>query len=412
MTRPIQTIQTPFKRRFERALKQWFPGIFFVIMCAACVWLSQFQNQKTVLIGEVEVAEFIVASPQAGIVNQVLPDLNDDTDPVYSVVTKGQLIVRLDDGTVQQTLNDLQDELLSLSRSVNIELARIDSTSGMRKAPVRSETGSVLKTDSEVADQKTNLTNEMQAWRLGAAAIERQLKQVDLTRQQLQLRNASHQLSSLTRSSDVTLTDTDIANHPLQTRKNELELAVARLSTDLAFGGTGKAGGKLLSAIDESGLSPSGRSLFSSLRRRCQLLQSRLAATIKLASSLDIVSPVAGQIDKAHVSPLQSIAAGQPVVNIVPNQGAYVIGYAREKSALRPVAGMKVALRSLADPTHRFESRVESVGPKVESIPERQRVNPRIEEWGRPVRIPIPDQMAAQPGSAIAIEFVIGHPSE
>ena len=408
MTQTSQPIPTPVGRKLSRGIKQWLPSVAFVLMCAACLWLSQFQGQTVMLTGEVEARELIISSPQAGIVDAILPELGENTDPVYSNVSKGQLIVRLDDGSIRQTLDELQSELLSLSRSVDVELARIDSSDEAPRVPVSAKSASVLSGNKPADDQDQKLANELQAWRLGAATIERQLKQVELARLKLNLRQANYSRRL----------PADEPTHPLPQRarltlgswkkKRALEMAVAKLNTDLAFDGTAQTNRKLLSSVDESGLSVAVRSLFRSMRRRCDLLQSRLAATEKSASSLDILSPVDGQIDGTHVQPLQLVEPGAPIVSMIPSRETYAIGYARENSAIRPVVGMSVALRSHSDPSLRFTSMIESVGPKIESIPSRHRINPRVEEWGRPVRIPIPEEMAIEPGSSVSIELVVG----
>lgn len=411
MPEPSQTIPTPLGRQFQRGLKRWMPGVCFLAMCGACIWLSQFQSRQTLLIGEVEVSELIVASPQTGIVNRILPDLQDQTDPVYSTVKEGQLIFRLDDGSVRQRLDELQSEMLSLSQSVAVELARIDSIGDSTEVPVSTETTPALPEKRVAADLNKQLANELQAWRLGATTIERQLKQVELTRQQLELRDVEYRRMSAEHGNPSSVSDAPALVNDLLQRKSELELAVAKLNTDLAFDGTAQTSGKLLSNIDESGLSAAGRSLFRSLRRRCQLVQSQLAAAMKSASTLDTYSPIDGQIDDTFTRSLQSIVMGEPVMSVIPSRGTYAVGYARELSVLRPFVGMQVVLRSPTDPTHRFESTVESVGPKIESIPARQRANSRIEEWGRPVRIPVPKEMAIQPGSVLEIIFVGSHGS-
>jgi len=381
-------------------------------MCAACLWLSQFQSQTIALTGAVEATELVIASPQAGIVNSVLPDLNENVDPVYSTVSKGQLILRLDDRSVLLDLDDLQSELLSLSRSVNVELTRIDLASETVEVPVSAKSSSVLSSEQERTEPSQKLANEIQAWRLGAATIERQLKQVELTRAKLRLREIDHQRSNLARNKVTrSAPESDSTSTQLLGQKSDLEMTVAKLNTDLAFDGTAQNGGKMLSNVDESSLSVAARSLFRSMRRRCELLESRLIAAKDSANSLDVTSPVDGQIEKTHAQALQVIETGAPIVSIVPSRETYAIGYARERSAVRPVVGMPVTLRSLSDPSHRFESRIEAVGPKIESIPTRHRVNARVEEWGRPVRIPIPEEMAIEPGSSIAIELIVGQKS-
>ena len=228
-----------------------------------------------------------------------------------------------------------------------------------------------------------------------------------MTRQQLELRKIKYQqLLSQQEIGDAGNDAVSTSNqNELQRQRAALELAVARLNTDLAFDGSDQTGGKLLTNIDESGLSATGRSLFRSLRRRCQLAESQLMAAMKSANLLDIVSPIEGQINQTYVHALEAIVAGTPVVSVVPRRSGYVTGYVREHSVLNPIVGMPVVMWSRSDPSLRFDSRVESVGPKIEAVPVRQRANSRVEEWGRPVRIPIPEEMAVQPGSVLEIEF-------
>jgi multidrug resistance efflux pump len=407
MTQSTQPIPTPVGRKLERGIRQWLPGVAFVLMCAACLWLSQFQGQTVVLTGEVEARELIISSPQAGIIRAILPELSENTDPVYSNVSEGQLIVRLDDGSVRQTLDELQSELLSLSRSVNVELAGVDSNAEATQVPVSADSTSAISGNKQTDNPEQKNANELQAWRLGAATIERQLKQVELARLKLQLRQVQFSGLAGDKINQPSSTSNSI-NNQLMEKKGALEMTIAKLSTDLAFDGTAQTNQKLLSSVDESGLSVAVRSLFRSMRRRCELLQSRLAATEKSANALDILSPADGQIDKTHVQPMQLIEPGAPIASMIPSRETYAIGYSRERSGIRPVVGMSVALRSLSDPNLRFASTIESVGPKIESIPSRHRVNPRVEEWGRPVRIPIPKEMAIQPGSSIFIELIVG----
>jgi multidrug resistance efflux pump len=402
-------ISTPIGRRFQRVFVNWLPGVSFVLMCLACAWLLRHQSQSASLVGEVEVAEFVVVSPQAGIINHVLPGLHEGNS-IYAPVTKGQLVVRLDDSAVRGQLDSLQSELISLSQSAAVELARIDSMSPNAAVPVAGKARQTVRDDQSNADLDEQSSRELAAWRLGASMAEVQLKELELIRTRLDQRNVAFQLAAVSRSaggSEAT-TDNQALKTDLAKRKTELDLAIAKLSTDLSFGGVqagASASGDMLAKVDDSDLSAAGRSLFRSFRHRCQLVYSQLQLAAKSAQSLDVLSPADGQIDQTHVAQLQSIVIGEPIATIVPTRGEVVVAYAREQSRLRPFVGMPVTLRSSSDPAHSFAGVVESVGPKVESVPTRQRANPRVEEWGRPGRIRLPKELAAEPGSLLEIVF-------
>ena len=82
-----------------------------------------------------------------------------------------------------------------------------------------------------------------------------------------------------------------------------------------------------------------------------------------------------------------------------------MVVYSREQGIVRPFAGMPVTVSLVRDPQQKFSSTVASVGPKIESIPVRQRVNNRVEEWGRPMRIAVPSNVDLAPGSLVNVTF-------
>ena len=82
-----------------------------------------------------------------------------------------------------------------------------------------------------------------------------------------------------------------------------------------------------------------------------------------------------------------------------------MVVYAREQGIVRLAEGMPVTVSLLRDSRQKFSSTVASVGPKIESIPSRQRSNSRVEEWGRPMRIAVPSNVEIPPGSLVNVAF-------
>ena len=151
--------------------------------------------------------------------------------------------------------------------------------------------------------------------------------------------------------------------------------------------------------------------LFQSSVQRSEMLEQQIDALQKSASRLDIRAPITGQIEKSMVNQYDLVEAGTTVASITPTEGTVIVVYARETGPVRPFAGMPVILTARSNTLMRAETIVSSVGPKIESVPPRQRANPRVEEWGRPMRIEIPDSFVIEPGALVNVTFDLNRPS-
>lgn len=157
--------------------------------------------------------------------------------------------------------------------------------------------------------------------------------------------------------------------------------------------------------VDTDNLPTADQILFRQRSDRCRFITEQFASIISMIESLDIVSPAKGQISKAFVRSAQSLQQGTAVATVTPSTGTWVVVYSRDQGILRLAAGMPVTVSLLRDPRQKFSSTVASVGPKIESIPARQRSNPRVEEWGRPMRIAVPANVEISPGSLVSVAF-------
>ena len=78
------------------------------------------------------------------------------------------------------------------------------------------------------------------------------------------------------------------------------------------------------------------------------------------------------------------------------------MSYVREGSP-RPAAGDRVLVKSRQHPRVTVESLVERIGPQVEPIPLHQLRDPRLPEWGFPVRIALQPSQNWIPGELVEI---------
>lgn len=86
--------------------------------------------------------------------------------------------------------------------------------------------------------------------------------------------------------------------------------------------------------------------------------------------------------------------------------GRYIVSYVRPDQGIQPKAEMPVQVRLRAASARPLPSKVESIGPQIEQIPQHQCRDPRVPEWGLPVRIRIPFGCAARPGELLDVSFL------
>lgn len=373
MSHPKPPTATPLRHRLNRARLRLLPLLFFVFVCSASYYLWQFQNTAVVEVGLVEVVSHVVVSPAAGkIAHWSTPD--GKPLPVNSVIDKNETIAVLDDAPLRATLDDLSQQSKRLREFVAIRWPSIDITN----APPLSEAIALIKNHSSSVDRKIYSLS-----------------------QQLAFRSVDLELSMLKKSA---VTSSDMQQlQQLQTRRATL---AAQLTPWQPFGsGNANALTSDLSGVDEQEFENADRLAFMKLRETCQSIDEQLAAARQTGDLLNIVSPFRGQVDRASVGPHENVTAGTPIITITQMRGKFVIAYARENRGqlATPGSPVVIGLRGQNNPT--ADSFVDSVGATFVSIPPRQRLNSNIEEWGRVIRIPVPDDFFLVPGSLVDVTF-------
>lgn len=114
-----------------------------------------------------------------------------------------------------------------------------------------------------------------------------------------------------------------------------------------------------------------------------------------------IETPLAGTVTVVHRQPGEIVKAGQEILTITQDRGAYIVGYVRPDARIVPAADMKVSIRAGKKSAM---SKVAQVGTAIERIPEHVCAG-RKDQWGIPVRIDLPDGLALRPGELVGIRF-------
>jgi multidrug resistance efflux pump len=145
--------------------------------------------------------------------------------------------------------------------------------------------------------------------------------------------------------------------------------------------------------------------LLGPLEAAITVQEARMAELRVLIDGLQIRAPFSGTIAAVFAWPGQSVRQGEPVLTLATEQGRFVVGYLRQAQRIRPTVGAPVDVRVRVPGARPVSAVVGRVGPQVELIPPHQRRDPAVLEWGLPVRITLPDGLAARPGELVDIRF-------
>ena len=401
MNQPANKISTPLRYRLQRARTKFLPFAFFLFASAGCVFLLQFQNQKIVQVGEVEAVDYTLTTPLPGVVQWATRD--GDKIPVFTKVKKGQVIAGLDDEPVRKQIYAVKQQVMALGEFATSKLAASLDPNYQRDGELVAATGPSV--DLDPADDSDSRNAQIEAWQALSGFAELSMKKIRQCEQKLELRKMDARLRTLQPASL-----TDQPNVAPAAEQQQLQIQRLKVTSELQKLAAGilseeKPAVEEMRDVDTDNLPTTDHILFRQRSDRCRLITEQLASITSMAESLDIVSPTKGQISKAFVRSAQSLQQGVPVATVTPSTGTWVVVYAREQGIVRLAEGMPVTVSLLRDSRQKFSSTVASVGPKIESIPSRQRSNSRVEEWGRPMRIAVPSNVEIPPGSLVNVAF-------
>ena len=406
-TRSNSTVATPASIRWRRACTRFLPLAFFVFLCGSCLLLWGYQNRSVVQIGEVESVEYAVASLTDGVVAGWATS-NGESLPIFSKIIKGQIIIELDDGRLLQNIQSIRNQLKTIGNNANAKVASM-SQSDRDTYFVSTATTAAEESDDNDSEVTADSTDESKTpWERLAIYSDRAAIMTDVSQLKLDLRKTDSQIRAL-RMTELSAKEKAEQLLVLNQQKKEQTAKMQALRIELVSGEMVSATD--LAAVDNSNFSDADLIFFQSAAQRCEVLDQQISQLDLAISQLDIRSPIAGQLEDAMVSQYDAVVAGTRVASIVPTEGKVVVVYARETGPIRPFAGMPVVLTSVTNRLLRAETIVGSVGPKIESIPTRQRANPRVEEWGRPMRIEIPESFVIEPGSLVNVTFDLNRPT-
>jgi multidrug resistance efflux pump len=379
--RAAETISVPWTLRWKRFRYGPLPALTFIGCLAAVLWLWDRQGKTSRNVGEIEAVRVNVAAGIAG----TLAPLGQGPWTLFDHVEEKQIVARLDDRPVQARLDTARGELLRLRKEIDAETAKL-AISEPDRARVYSAEAARLQCDVE---------------QRRLAVLDRQI-QLELAR--LELQRLDTKLECM---------------KPLYAKKmvSELEMTDARLLRDEAARRVEEYKKSLKEAQNQQQDAASRLSKYPALQlaevakilapivAAIDVQQSRIREVQVEIDRLVILAPIRGTICAIFHWPGENVQAGDPIVTIAAAEARYIVSYVHQDQRLRPTVGMDVDVRLRMPAARPVASRVERVGPQAEAIPLHQCRDPKVPEWGLPVRIALPPDFPAKPGELIDIDF-------
>jgi multidrug resistance efflux pump len=374
-------IPIPWSHRWRWVRIQAVPLLIFAVCAIGALRLWKSQGGAAHAVGEVYALRVELISRLDGL----LTDVPYRHLQLFERVHAGDIVLRLDDQTVRATLETLGKSLdeakAQLGKSeeqVRIDEAarKLDRLSEARRRAVRVEqvrlalltTRTILETDKVELQRLNELATILrEAFERGA------INRVDYINAQLRRDLVAQRIAS----NEKVL----VESQEQLTRATEL---MSQFSPDQTI-----EVAKLLSPV----------------RAAIEVQESRTRELELQVKALEIRSPIDGTVVAIVRWPGQAVRAGDPIATIAAEQAQYIVGYIRQQQRFQPTVGGAVDIRLRSNPTEAIAGFVDRVGPQVESVPAHQLRDPRVSEWGLPVRVVLEGQRELRPGELVDLKF-------
>lgn len=384
-------IPTPWPVRWRRFRQRVLPTVMFLSLSSVVLWMWQQDISSPHALGEVEAIRAIVSSGSDGL----LAAPHDGRRwELFDRVEQGQVIARLDDRLLSLQLVTQRSELERLKCEVDAAAAKLTLDFFNQQRDYLHETIRL----AWKREQRRILVLEKQVQLAADRVLVQRLAAVAERTERL-FRESSPRLRA---ASELDAISARLAHDEVAQRiaANEKTLVEEQRQVELAADGFDDFPKLTL---------PEVIPLLAPLRAAITTQASRIAEVQQQIDGLQIRSPIGGQVAAIHTLPGQRIKLGDPVLTLASDSRRYIVSYLRSDQALRPQAGDEVRVRLRGGMSSPADSTVEYVGPQFELIPPQQLRDPRIAEWGLPVRISLPENLRPRPGELVELVFSQSH---
>ena len=373
-------IPIPFVQRWRRFRYTVLPALGFLACVAGTLVLWQRQARLPNAVGEVEAVRLDLAAAVEG----TLVPLSRPPWTLFDVIEKDEVVARLDDRPVRAALETLRLDVVALAKQLEATEAGVAWDQADRRFDDRREAARLAW---EIERRRLDVLDRRTLVEVDRVELQRRDRRLDFLRPLVRTKAISNQEffeEELRREEVAKRIEENLK--VLDESGRQVDSAEARLK---GFAPQTIEVAKLLAPV----------------QAQVAAAQSRVRQVELQVESLEIRSPIHGVISQVYSWPGQHVRAGDPVVAIATDTGRYIVSYLRQEQHIRPTENMPVEVRIRAPGSQPVATTVQCVGPQVELIPEHQRRDPKVVEWGLPVRIAVPKGLAVRPGELIDVTF-------
>ena len=400
----VTKVPIPFDQRWTSFVRGPLVGLVWVASAALCVALLRDRPIALEHRAWVPPVEYEVSTPSSGILGAVLVQ-------AYQEVRKGELVAQLDPRPLEARLATANAEVLSLRAQIADtrelaeaehrqaqSLANQEATSDGDSLRMRME-GDLLRSSFDESDL-----------RLGVLELEVLLASDQVGTDLLRARHTR----AVKLAADGTGWEAEAADLELELRQAEEQnrgvadrLAGQREELLQARDRTAeirKGFPVLTEGVDLPRIPAATRALEAAIR-----VQELAIAGLELErEALNLQSPIDGQVSVLYVGEGQSLMAGRAVMLVTANVAREAVVFVDpELAGAESLIGRGVELR--AGERRSLETRVASLSPKAELLPERLWSHPAAPAYGLALRVPMGDPAVFMPGEVLRARIL---PSE
>jgi multidrug resistance efflux pump len=382
----VKRIPVPWTQRWRRLRYTALPGVFFVLSLVLTAWLWQRERMMPNALGEAEAVRLDVSAAADG----TLVPIPRGHWSLFETVMAHEVIARLDDRLVKAQLDVLQKDLIRLQSELQ---------------------AAVIKEKAAEFDRMQNNLREWArlSWQSETSRLDVLDRQVRVEFDAIELKRRQLRLDYLQSLHDKSLiSETSYQDELLLKEQTEKSLADNTKALEQAKKQEEEALERLKNLPDyqKSELDP----VIAPFRNAIDAQQARIKELHLQIENLEIHAPISGTICAIYRWPGQTIRSGDPIVSIAADNGRYIVGYIRQEQNLQPKSGSAVLIKPRQPKSESLATTVEEVGSQMELIPQHQRRNPQVLEWGLPVRIAMPKTMpknlVIRPGELVDVSFL------
>jgi multidrug resistance efflux pump len=378
----VKRIPVPWTQRWRRLRYSAVPGVFFVLSLGLTIWLWQRERMLPNAVGEVEAVRLDVAAAVDG----TLVPIPRGHWSLFETVTAHEVIARLDDRLVKAQLEVLQKDLIRLRSEA--------------------QAVSVKEKAAEFDRMQTHLRELARlVWQLESSRLDVLDRQVQVEFNKIELQRRQLRLEYVQSMYEKSLvSEIEYQDEKMLYDQTEKRLADNTKALEQAEKQEQEAQKRLKSLPDYQKMETDA--IIAPLRDAVDAQQARIKELHLQIENLEIQAPITGTICAIYRWPGQAIRSGDPIMTIAADSARYIVSYIRQEQIMRTKPGAAVSVRPREPKAQTLASTVEQVGSQMELIPQHQRRNVQLPEWGIPVRIAMPKNLVIKPGELVDVSFL------